>query len=188
MKHIYLILLVFVVLACQESNQEPTKGSHTEIDSIGVQPASDAVKEFANYSTDLQHILKNEEQMFRGINFKFNKEEVRGTESARHTETSDEYILYSLDTLISFEHEIEYQFDTVSNQLTKVSFIGYFKDEKSREIMFDEFQQYFNEYLGIGGQGDDNTIIWSTKEQYQISIEKAGNPKRPDFLLKYDKI
>lgn len=178
--------LVIVILgsigftSCESTTKESKveKSPKTVIeDSIGVYK-----KRFDDYSEVIQSVILNPKSVFRNTHFEMNDENIRAIEVASHVETGENYIVYNLDSLFPYNHDLEYTFDSTSHVLNKIDFSIYCKTERERDSLYTMFKTYYAEQIGLP-KDEKGNVEWDQRDDAIITLNKMGTSKRPDILL-----
>ncbi|MEX0811502.1 MAG: hypothetical protein WD048_04735 [Chitinophagales bacterium] len=140
-------------------------------------------KDFNDFSPHTQFILKNEQMMFRGIEFDINKATVLETEASEPTEEYPDYLLYNyqLNEQDEPQLELEYFFNN-DNRLDMIIAYYTLENEEEKARVFDELIREFTKRFGPGEKDELGWYTWKFKDQIGIpgQIEIILNPENTD--------
>lgn len=140
-------------------------------------------KDFEDFNPHTKFILKNEEMVFRGVEFDKDKSVVLEKESGEPVEEFPDYLhyKYNFEENKKQQLELEYFFNS-DNRLDMIIAYYKLKDEAEQSLVFDELIREFTKRFGPGEKDELGWYTWKFKDQLGIpgQVEIILNTEKDD--------
>ncbi len=187
MKGLYFYLFIVLTTLSWSCEQKKQKGQGHS-DNVAADSTSNEQlfsKEFSQYSEKLQRVVSSDSLMFRNLEFGMTSAEVRWAEKeAKHLETGEDYIAYTLDFGLDESVDLEYYFDS-TDHLREVVVTDYFFTRGSRDSSFQEYVEYYDSKLGSHNSIANWNAEWKSGDGYRVRLQKQGVGNNLDLRLRF---
>lgn len=137
------------------------------------------VKELTDYPIEIQQIIVSEKELIRNISLGLTKEEIRGIEKLKFTESDEELHLLLAEGDLASDVSLDVEYRFTKNQLNSITLIIYTIGQEQQKIIFD----HIKEILIKKFQLDPSLAKWVIDNNIQVTIKKVGNEKEFDIEL-----
>ena len=172
-----VFLLTLIIFSCkQQEKKQPEKEEKAT--------PQEKILSFEDFGKEVQQIVKSQDGVFRGIEFGYSPSEVRGTETAYHLETGENYITYGMDFNLDENADFEYFFDKDST-LNKIESVIYFSTDTASARVFDDFVKYYEWKLGESIKISPTQYFWETANRTHINLKRVLKGRSADILIEF---
>ena len=134
---------------------------------IGISSCTTSRSKLAEYGPEFETIMITDVAAFRGFNLGDKLDSVKSTETAKLTETDDNYLYYESkidDTTGTYN--ISYTFDEMGlNEIQSNIFIN---NIDRTDAVFDHFKNYFDKHYGPGETHGGYNVWTIRSEKYDV--------------------